>query len=149
MIQQGQVFELKRASRERGPLWAYRYRVGGRDSRRVQRGGFASEQDAVAALVASADPWLRSCGAYAIGALGLHRLAGELDRLDTGGDPHLRETVRQARARLAGEEPVPIEPTETPIEAPHVHQAWASSADEMGLGRSRPDGRGMRASAAP
>jgi hypothetical protein len=24
MIQQGQVFELKRASRERGPLWAYR-----------------------------------------------------------------------------------------------------------------------------
>jgi integrase len=50
MIQQGQVFELKRASRERQPLWAYRYRVGGRESKRVQRGGFASEQDAVAAL---------------------------------------------------------------------------------------------------
>jgi integrase len=50
MIQQGQVFELKRASRERGQLWAYRYRVGGRSSRRVQRGGFASEEDAVAAL---------------------------------------------------------------------------------------------------
>jgi integrase len=50
MIQQGQVFELKRASRERGQLWAYRYRVGGRGSRRVQRGGFASEEDAVAAL---------------------------------------------------------------------------------------------------
>jgi integrase len=50
MIQQGQVFELKRASRERGPRWAYRYRVGGRGSRRVQRGGFASEEDAVAAL---------------------------------------------------------------------------------------------------
>jgi integrase len=50
MIQQGQVFELKRASREQGPLWAYRYRVGGRGSRRVQRGGFASEEDAVAAL---------------------------------------------------------------------------------------------------
>ena len=93
-----------------------------------------NREDAVAALVASADPWLRSCGAYAIGALGLHRLAGELDRLDTGSDPHLRETVRQARARLAGEEPVPVEPVEAPIEAPHVHQAWASSADEMGLG---------------
>jgi hypothetical protein len=50
MIQQGQVFELKRASRGRGPPWAYRYRVGGRGSRRVQRGGFASEEDAAAAL---------------------------------------------------------------------------------------------------
>lgn len=50
MIQQGQVFELKRASRDRQPLWAYRYRVGGRGSRRVQLGGFASEEDAVAAL---------------------------------------------------------------------------------------------------
>lgn len=50
MIQQGQVFELKRSSRERAQLWAYRHRVGGRGSRRVQRGGFASEEDAVAAL---------------------------------------------------------------------------------------------------
>jgi integrase len=30
--------------------WAYRYRVGGRGSRRVQRGGFASEQAAAEAL---------------------------------------------------------------------------------------------------
>lgn len=93
-----------------------------------------SREDAVAALVASNDPWLRSCGAYAIGALGMHQLAGELDRLDTGRDAHLRETVRQARARLAGEEPAPTEPLETPVETPHMHQAWASSADEMGLG---------------
>src|SRR5579862_8065857 len=50
MVQQGQTFALTR----RGPcgerLWAYRYRTGGRDSRRVQRGGFASEQDARDAL---------------------------------------------------------------------------------------------------
>jgi integrase len=50
MVQQGQTFELTR----RGPggerLWAYRYRTGGRDSKRVQRGGFASEQDARDAL---------------------------------------------------------------------------------------------------
>lgn len=32
------------------PLWAFRYRMGGRDSRRVQRGGFATEQDARDAL---------------------------------------------------------------------------------------------------
>jgi len=48
--QQGQVFELKKRDREGEPLWAYRYRVAGRDSRRVQRGGFASEQDAEDAL---------------------------------------------------------------------------------------------------
>jgi hypothetical protein len=50
VTQQGQVFELKRRSREGQPLWAYRYRLSGRGSRRVQRGGFASEQDAAAAL---------------------------------------------------------------------------------------------------
>ena len=33
-----------------GVPWAYRYRTGGRDSKRVQRGGFASEQDARDAL---------------------------------------------------------------------------------------------------
>ena len=31
-------------------MWAFRYRVAGRDSRRVQRGGFASERDAAEAL---------------------------------------------------------------------------------------------------
>src|SRR5437870_2303406 len=50
MVQQGQTIELTR----RGPggerLWAYRYRTGGRDSKRVQHGGFASEQDARDAL---------------------------------------------------------------------------------------------------
>jgi hypothetical protein len=50
MIQQGQVLELKRRSREGEPLWAFRYRLAGRGSRRVQRGGFASEQDASDAL---------------------------------------------------------------------------------------------------
>jgi len=50
VIQQGQVFELKRRSRDGNSLWAFRYRIGGRGSRRVQRGGFATEQDAAAAL---------------------------------------------------------------------------------------------------
>ena len=39
MIQQGQVFELKRAAASARRLWAYRYRVVGRGSKRVQRGG--------------------------------------------------------------------------------------------------------------
>jgi integrase len=46
MVQQGQTIELTRRGADGRPLWAYRYRTGGRDSKRVQRGGFASEQDA-------------------------------------------------------------------------------------------------------
>ena len=50
MTQRGQVFELKGAAADGRPVWAYRYRVGGRGSRRVQRGGFESEQAAAEAL---------------------------------------------------------------------------------------------------
>src|SRR5215211_9013224 len=49
MSQQGQLIRLKRG-RDGEARWAYRYRVGGRDSKRVQRGGFASERDAAEAL---------------------------------------------------------------------------------------------------
>jgi integrase len=49
MAQQGQVFELN-THRPNPARWAYRYRVGGRGSRRVQRGGFESEQAAAEAL---------------------------------------------------------------------------------------------------
>ena len=50
MVQQGQVFVLTRRGRDEQRLWAYRYRTGGRAATRVQRGGFASEQDARDAL---------------------------------------------------------------------------------------------------
>jgi integrase len=50
MSQQGQLIRLKRTARDGEPLWAYRYRVGGRESKRVQRGGFVSERDAAEAL---------------------------------------------------------------------------------------------------
>jgi integrase len=50
MSQHGQVIRLKRTGREGEPLWAYRFRVGGRDSKRVQRGGYVSERDAAEAL---------------------------------------------------------------------------------------------------
>ena len=43
------MFRLGRGASEEA-LWAYRYRFGGRGSRRVQRGGFASEEDARFAL---------------------------------------------------------------------------------------------------
>jgi DNA-binding CsgD family transcriptional regulator len=50
MWQQGQVFELTTRGRDGERFWAYRFRVGGRGSRQVQRGGFASERDAHEAL---------------------------------------------------------------------------------------------------
>jgi hypothetical protein len=50
MSQQGQLIRLTRAGRDGEAKWAYRYRLGGRDSTRVQRGGFASERDAAEAL---------------------------------------------------------------------------------------------------
>jgi integrase len=50
MVQQGQVFELRHSTGDGERLWSYRYRTGGRDSKRVQRGGFACEQDARDAL---------------------------------------------------------------------------------------------------
>jgi hypothetical protein len=50
MAQQGQLIQLKRRSRDGQALWAFRYRVGGRGSKRVQRGGFLSERDAAEAL---------------------------------------------------------------------------------------------------
>jgi integrase len=49
MVQQGQVFPLAREG-EDVRRWAYRYRVGGRGSKRVQRGGFESEEAAAEAL---------------------------------------------------------------------------------------------------
>lgn len=61
-----------------------------------------SREEAVAELIASDDPWLKSCGAYAIGTLGLVSLAHELDRCLAHHDPLLREAARQAKLRLAG-----------------------------------------------
>jgi len=50
VIQQGQVFKLKATSVDGEPLWAYRYRVAGRDSARRQAGGFTTKAEAQRAL---------------------------------------------------------------------------------------------------
>jgi len=50
MHQQGQVFQLTGRDVSGQPLWAYRYRLGGRDAKRMQRGGFLSEAAAREAL---------------------------------------------------------------------------------------------------
>jgi len=74
-----------------------------------------SAEEAVATLLASGDAWLRSCAVYAVGALQLHGLAGEVRRYKSASDPALRKGVQAALERLAGESdpaqhrPVPAE----------------------------------------
>jgi AAA family ATP:ADP antiporter len=60
-------------------------------------------EQAVETLLSSEDPWLRSSAIYAVGALQLHALAGELNRFDNDADPVLKQSVRTARRRLKGE----------------------------------------------
>jgi ATP:ADP antiporter, AAA family len=60
-----------------------------------------SKEKAVEALIKSDDPWLRACGAFAIGSLGLENLRQELQKCLEHPDPLLRETARQAQLRLA------------------------------------------------
>src|SRR3954447_26284049 len=49
-MQHGQIFELKTTGPGGQRLWAYRYRLDGRGSRRIQRGAYASADDAREAL---------------------------------------------------------------------------------------------------
>ncbi len=69
-------------------------------------------EQAVATLLSSEDAWLRSCAVYAVGALQLHELADELNRMDASTDPMLQESLKAARAKLAGvvEPPAPQQP---------------------------------------
>jgi ATP:ADP antiporter, AAA family len=59
-----------------------------------------SREEAAAALLLSEEPWLKSCGAYAVGMFSLRTLEPELDRCLEHADPLLRETARQAKRRL-------------------------------------------------
>jgi hypothetical protein len=93
MVQQGQVFQL--ASRNGEVPWAYRYRVGARGSRRVQRGGFASEQAAVEALERALERVRRERGLVETPTL---REFVDVYLAQHGGEP---ETVDKLRWLLA------------------------------------------------
>jgi AAA family ATP:ADP antiporter len=67
---------------------------------RLVRAKVESREQAIAELVGSDDPWLKSCGAYAVGMFGMKSLAGELGRCLEHPDPLLRETARAAKLRL-------------------------------------------------
>ena len=67
---------------------------------RLVRAPMDTPEQAALALLSSEDPWLRSCGAYAVGTLGIRTLEHELNRCLEQGDPLLRETARVAKLRL-------------------------------------------------
>jgi AAA family ATP:ADP antiporter len=67
---------------------------------RLVRATMDNPEQAVMALITSEDPWLKSCGAYAIGHLGIKALGPELNRCLEHADPLLRETARVAKLRL-------------------------------------------------
>src|SRR5713101_6057647 len=69
-------------------------------AQRLVHTNIESQEQAVAELVASEDPWLKSCGAYAIGTLGIKSLEDQLDRCLNESDPLLRETARAAKLRF-------------------------------------------------
>ena len=66
-----------------------------------------SRQEAVEQLALSPDPWLQTCAAYAIGALGLTSLVHHLDRWVDSPDRLLRETARQGKAKLRAKGKLP------------------------------------------
>lgn len=60
-----------------------------------------SRLELVSALVESTDLWLKACGISAVGVLGLHELAGEVEASLDAEDELLRESARAAKRRLA------------------------------------------------
>ena len=76
---------------------------------RFVRAKVESREQVVAELVASEDPWLKSCGAYAIGTFAIKSLEAELGPCLESSDPLLRETARAAKLRLE-DSPAAVEP---------------------------------------
>jgi AAA family ATP:ADP antiporter len=65
---------------------------------------------AVATLLDSEDPWLRSTAIQAVGTLRLGGLVSQLKKYEGASDPVVRDAVVAARARLAGDSRRLLEP---------------------------------------
>jgi AAA family ATP:ADP antiporter len=61
-----------------------------------------SPEQAVLAMLASEDAWLKACGVFAVGALRLQGLRDRVAALTDAAEPLLRQTARDALARLDG-----------------------------------------------
>jgi integrase len=99
MAQQGQVLELKGRGADGRRVWAYRHRIGGRGSRRVQRGGFDSEQAAAEALERALERVRRERGL--VEAPRLSELV-EVYLAQHDGEPETVEKLRWLLAKAVG-----------------------------------------------
>ena len=72
-----------------------------RMAERIVGAPLETTQQAVGTLLASEDPWLRSCAIHAVATLQLWSLAPELKRHESAGDPVVREAAAAALARMA------------------------------------------------
>jgi hypothetical protein len=139
MVQHGQVLALKSRSGD-GMCWAYRYRIGGRGSKRVQRGGFPSEQAAAEALERALDR-LRQEHGLADGVT-LNELV-ETYLAQHDAEP---ETIEKPRwlltksTRSSGDLPItqlrPAEIAAWRITIPHGHRFEATQALRQVLARA-------------
>ena len=73
-----------------------------RIANRLVRAQIKNREHAVVALVTSDDPWLRSCGAYAIGNFGLKSLEGELNRCLNDTVPAAARNRQNSQTALGG-----------------------------------------------
>lgn len=87
-----------------------------------------TREHAVAALIDSQDPWLRACGAYAAGELGLGDLVPKLQRLTATTDTLIAEAAREAIDRI---ERIALEATE---EAVAGAEPWHEPHGAVGVG---------------
>ena len=60
-------------------------------------------EQAVGTLLGSEDAWLQSVAVYAVGALQLHGLEGELRKFESSANPVFRDAAQAAKQRLAGD----------------------------------------------
>src|SRR6266508_3381697 len=99
MFQQGQVFRVRTRGSNESQRWAYRYRVGGRGSKRVQRGGFKSEQAAIEALERALERLQRERGL--VEAPPLRELV-DVYLAQHDGEPETVEKLRWLLAKAVG-----------------------------------------------
>jgi AAA family ATP:ADP antiporter len=59
-----------------------------------------TRHDLIAAMIESADPWLKACGIAAVGSLGLREMARHVDACLDSEDQLLREAAHAAKRRL-------------------------------------------------
>lgn len=90
-----------------------------------------SQSHAIETLLSSADPWLRSCGAYAAGVRELRDLRPRLEALTLDSDALVRETALTSLRRLDASGGSAAEVADTDVKESGVFKA---STELVGLG---------------